>query len=296
MTETFTIAALQTGEYLVRGIRQGRTPVAVAAARVEAGEITSRFFSLCRPNDRSRKKTSVNIGPEVFSDVPAEFDGLMASAPYLEDVADRLRAFTGNRPLITYTAGLNAQDHRLGFSHDWDLNIYGCWWNKLRNEPFHNFMLEVQKFAGSLGLTSQARLLKLAELVGLPQPERISSLAEEADLLARIWMRRNDCQRALCAEIGRPSPDEFKAALSRVKLADLNLQRSSQIPLGAGYHEREIVKSLGAKWSSAQGYWYITIRDNPEDFAMWLSDDDLERLRELQRRIDDHLHPIDAGV
>lgn len=296
MTETFTIAALQTGEYLIRGIRQGRTPVAVAAARVDAGEITSRFFSLCRPNDRSRKKTFVNIGPEVFSDVPAGFDALMASAPYLEDVADRLRAFAGNRPLITYTAGLNAQDHRLGFSHDWDSNIYGCWWNKLRNEPFHNFMLEVQKFAGSLGLTPQARLLRLAELVGRRSPARISTLAEEADLLARIWMRRDECLRALCAEIGRPSPDEFKAALSRVKLSDLNLQRTSQIPLAAGYHEREVVKSLGAKWSPAQGFWYISIRDNPEDFAMWLSDDDLERLRELQRRIDDRLHPINAGL
>ena len=101
---------------------------------------------------------------------------------------------------------------------------------------------------------------------------------------------------ALCAEIGRPSPDEFKAALSRVKLADLNLQRTSQIPLAAGYHEREVVKSLGAKWSPAQGFWYISIRDNPEDFAMWLTDDDLERLRELQRRIDDCLHPINAGL
>lgn len=29
---------------------------------------------------------------------------------------------------------------------------------------------------------------------------------------------------------------------------------------------------------------------------MWLSDDDLERLRELQRRIDDCLHPINAGL
>lgn len=48
--------------------------------------------------------------------------------------------------------------------------------------------------------------------------------------------------------------------------------------------------------SPAQGFWYISIRDNPEDFAMWLSDDDLERLRELQRRIDDRLHPINAGL
>lgn len=66
--------------------------------------------------------------------------------------------------------------------------------------------------------------------------------------------------------------------------------------LRPGYHEREVVKSLGAKWSPAQGFWYISIRDNPEDFAMWLSDDDLERLRELQRRIDDRLHPINAGL
>lgn len=296
MTETFTIAALHSGDYLVHGIRQGRTPVAVAAARVEAGEITSRFFSLCRPNDQSRKNASVKIDPEDFSDVPVEFDGLMASAPHVGDVVDRLRAFSGNSPLITYSDGLYERGGRLGFSQDCNWSIYRGWWYQLMDEQFRNFMLEVQKFAGSLGLTSQARLQRLAELVGLPQPERISSLAEEADLLARIWMRRTDCLRALYAEIGRPSPDEFKAALSGVKLSDLNLQRRSHIPLGAGYHEREIVKSLGAIWSPEKGYWYITILDNPEDFAMWLSDDDLERLRELQRRIDDHLHPIGAGV
>ena len=156
--------------------------------------------------------------------------------------------------------------------------------------------METYKTSGFRGRVEEAgSLVRLAcqsggeQSLGLETPLKVvsnrRSLADEAELIGRLWYAATDYMLSEDVRLGIKPTREWLQTYRRINVRDLNLTLDTRICLSSGYKERNIVRSLGAHWDKALRSWYINIWQDPMPFRDWLAPGDFRDLIELAGRI-----------
>ena len=252
----------------------------------KAGRFECWFFPYQPMSKRSWRLSGTPEPEPFFGHTPAE---LYANGIRTVDALHRFIAFIGNARCIAFDRDMTSWREALNnLPRDEGFRLKGM--NRVSLNGLFKTMERrgIRTEAIQRRLKDHDELYEYARIIGLDTPLKVmtnrKTLADEAELVGRLWFGASDFMQAEDERLGVKPTREWLASYKRLNVRDLKLTLDTRIYLRTDYRERQIVRSLGAHWDRDLKSWYINIWQDPMPFREWLAPGDFSDLVELARR------------